>query len=183
MSTHVRHGWRWVRGLLISLAVVATSVAQAGQWMVWSTSRTTPSFSLTDLDGKNWNLQDLRGRVVVLNFWASWCEPCVTEMPWLAELAASYGGSRVVVLAVNYMESEAKVRRFLVNSELTVPVILDRDATLSKSWIKPLFPTSVVIGPDGRARYTVIGEHNWASSHSRQKIEGLLLESTPSGKT
>ena len=74
----------------------------------WPAERPTPGLELIDLGGRVWSLAALKGRPVLLNFWASWCEPCRVEMPSLERLAAKHGRTKLVVLTVNYQEPEAQ---------------------------------------------------------------------------
>ena len=163
--------------LLTQLALPAHT---AFELTVWPAGRPTPALDLSDLEGQVWNRQRLLGRVVVLNFWATWCEPCRAEMPSLAQLAQQHPPERLVVLAANYQESESKVRRYLDSLPLSLPVLLDRDGLAARSWTRRIFPTTVIIGPDGRARYTLTGEFDWASPDAAKLLEPLLrTASTP----
>jgi thiol-disulfide isomerase/thioredoxin len=141
----------------------------------WPARKPAPPLALDDLDGRRWSLAPLRGKVVVLNFWASWCEPCVTEIPtlgWLAETHAARGD--VVVLGVNYQEHEAKVRRFLQAVPVPYPVLLDRNGEAAKAWTSRIFPTTVLVGRDGRPVLSVTGELDWAGQQGERLLNPLL---------
>src|ERR1700712_4096584 len=79
----------------------------------WPAGKPTPPLALTDLDGKAWNLTALKGHAVMLNFWASWCEPCRAEMPSLELLATREERAGLVILSINYQEPLPKIKRFL----------------------------------------------------------------------
>ena len=149
----------------------------------WPASRSVPSLSLPDLQRQKQTLSSLRGSVVVLNFWASWCEPCVAEMPSLLRLAETRGDDGVVVLAINYQESAAKIRSFLetVLGEVpgTMPVLLDADGAAAKAWTRRVFPTTVLVGRDGRPRWSVVGEFDWTGAEARRLLDPLVA--APSG--
>lgn len=141
----------------------------------WPARKPIPALALNDLEGRSWSLAALRGKVVALNFWASWCEPCVTEIPtlsWLAETHAASGD--VVVLGVNYQEHEAKVRRFLQGVPVSYPVLLDRNGEAAKAWTSRIFPSTVLIGRDGRPVLTVVGELDWAGQQGERLLNPLL---------
>lgn len=141
----------------------------------WPPRKTAPPLALDDLDGRRWNLTELRGKVVVLNFWASWCEPCVTEIPTLSWLAETHAGrGDVVVLGVNYQEHEGKVRRFLQSVPVAYPVLLDRSGEAAKAWTARIFPSTVLIGRDGRPTITVVGELDWAGQQGERLLNPLL---------
>ncbi|MBX3657009.1 MAG: TlpA family protein disulfide reductase [Ramlibacter sp.] len=141
----------------------------------WPAGRRAPPLALGGLDGRPWRLSDLKGRVVVLNFWATWCEPCRAEMPSLQFLAQRHAqDGRLVVLAVNYQEHEARVRRFLEATGLQLSVALDRDGAAAKAWTRRIFPTTVIIDASGRPRFTVTGEYDWAAADADRLIAPLL---------
>ncbi|MCX7659820.1 MAG: TlpA family protein disulfide reductase [Caldimonas manganoxidans] len=144
----------------------------------WTGRPSTPPLALPALEGGVRRLADWRGQVVLLNFWASWCEPCVSEMPALLRLAESRADQGLVVLAVNYQESEAKVRSFLdlVFGEIpqALPVLMDRDGQAAKAWTARVLPTTVIVDRSGQPRWSVMGEWNWTGPQARELIEPLL---------
>lgn len=121
------------------------------------------------------DLAALRGRVVLINFWASWCPPCVREMPSMQRLKARMKGRPFEILAVNMGEKDDEVRAFL-NDKVAInfPVLMDRDGTVLKSWKVFVFPTSYVVDPQGRVRLGVFGEVEWDSPDVVSEIERLL---------
>lgn len=111
---------------------------------------------------------------MVLNFWASWCEPCRAEMPSLELLAQRHEGDRLQVLAVNHRESDAAIRRFIDETALTLPVLRDADGAAARAWGVGVFPSTIVIGRDGRARFSVLGELDWTGPEARAWIAAVL---------
>jgi len=111
---------------------------------------------------------------VLLNFWATWCEPCRAEMPTLQALAERLGPGRLAVAGVNYQESAARIERFVAAAALTFPVLLDRDGAVTRAWTRRIFPTSVLVGPDGRARQVIVGEFDWNGPQAGSLIAALL---------
>ena len=133
----------------------------------------TPALSLKDLDGASHTLAAYRGKVVILNFWATWCEPCREEMPSFNRLKKSLEGTPVAMFAVNIGEGEARINGFLGKVPVDFPVLLDRDAQVSRAWKVRLMPTTFIIGPDGRVRYSFAGERDWSDESVRTKIAAL----------
>lgn len=133
-----------------------------------------PSLVLTGLDGRTYDLARYRGRVVLVNFWASWCPPCVREMPSLERLQRQLRGRPFSVLAVNIGEPEADIRTFLARAPVEFPVLLDADGAALKRWKVFVFPTSLVLDTRGRIRLGVYGEVAWDAPSVIEKIEGLM---------
>lgn len=154
------------------LAFAAASPAAAGlkPWI----GRQPPAFELKDLSGRTHRLSDYRGSVVLVNFWATWCEPCRDEMPSIDRLREKLAGRPFVVLAVNVDEPESRIRKFLSLLPLGFPVLLDPGRTLTRTWNVRVLPASYLIGPDGRVRYTAVGELDWSASGPAGRVASLL---------
>ncbi len=135
---------------------------------------TPPALALGGIDGKSYDLAALRGRVVLVNFWASWCPPCVREMPSMQRLQQKMADQPFTILAVNMGESETEVRAFLDRIKVEFPILLDRDGAALKRWKVFVFPTSFVLGADGEIRYALFGELEWDRDEVVQIVEGLL---------
>lgn len=140
----------------------------------WLASRPTPALELPAWDGPPFRLADARGQVIVLNFWASWCEPCRAEMPSLELMAERHAKDRLQVVAVNYRETDNTIRRYLAAWPLTLPIVRDSDGAAARAWLVRIFPSTVVIGRDGRAAFTVTGEVDWGGHEARQWIASVL---------
>ena len=115
-----------------------------------------------------------RGQVVLINFWATWCEPCRDEMPSLERLRQSLAGRPFVILAVNLGEPPSRVRAFLLKVPMRFPILLDGDMAAAKAWNARILPASFVIGAGGRIRYSIAGELDWSAEPQRSLIAGLL---------
>jgi thiol-disulfide isomerase/thioredoxin len=133
-----------------------------------------PPMHLFDLDGRAQDLAQLRGRVVLVNFWASWCPPCVREMPSMQRLKENLANRPFTILAVNMAEADKDVRAFLSRMKVDFPVPMDRDGAVLKSWKVFVFPTSFVLDAEGKIRLGVFGEVEWDSPEVLEKVVGLL---------
>ncbi|MEK6244378.1 MAG: TlpA disulfide reductase family protein [Pseudomonadota bacterium] len=162
-----------MRFLLWFLLSSAFAGAGAQELKAW-TGGAPPPLALQDLEGRAHRLEDYRGKVVLVNFWATWCVPCREEMPSMNKLRASLAGQPFAVLAVNLAEPESRIRRFMEQVPLDFPVLLDRDTAVAKAWKARILPASFIVGPDGRIRYSHLGEIDWSKEDVRQLVMRLL---------
>ena len=169
------HGLRaWLlAAAAAALCVVAGAALAAGELKPWS-GGATPPLALRDLQGKEHRLSDYRGKVVVLNFWATWCVPCREEMPSMQRLQDKLAGKPFAILAVDYGEGPARVRDFLKKVPVRFTVLLDRDTSAASAWKVRVLPTTLVIDPGQRIRYSVIGDLEWDSPAVEGAIRKLL---------
>jgi thiol-disulfide isomerase/thioredoxin len=142
----------------------------------WPEGKAAPALGLTDLDGKRWDLAALAGQVVVLNFWASWCEPCRAEMPSLELLATRHEREGLTILSVNYQEPLPTIKRFLDALPFSLPILLDRDGAVASLWTPRVFPTTVLIDRSGVPRQSVLGELEWNGPVAGALIAPLLAQ-------
>lgn len=140
----------------------------------WPADKPVPPLALTDMAGKGWTLGALRGRAVMLNFWATWCEPCRAEMPSLERLAGRERDAGLTVLTVNYKEEVAAIRHFLSGVPIGLPILLDSDGEAAGAWTPRVFPSTVLIDRAGVPRQTVIGELDWSGGEARALVDRLL---------
>ena len=135
-----------------------------------------PDFELPDMDGARHRLSALRGRVVILNFWATWCGPCREELPSLEALYQDLRDQGLVVLAVNPWEDPDQVFSYMGQLPVfpSFPILFDRDAAVAERYDIRGLPTTLVIDPAGRIRYRAIGGRNFDHPGVRALIRGLV---------
>ena len=160
-----------IAGLLLAAFAHVAPAATEGL-VKWSGGK-TPALKLADADGRSHALADWKGKTVVVNFWATWCEPCREEMPSLERLKARLPANAFQVVAVNVGESPERVARFTREVPVSFPILYDRESATAKTWKVRGYPTSYVIGPDGRIRYYFVGELDWARDDIARAIEAV----------
>lgn len=137
-----------------------------------------PDFTLDTLDGSKITLSELRGKIVVINLWATWCPPCRAETPALEKAYEQYKDSGVVILGVNLtnQDSLSDVKAFIQEFKLTYPILLDRDGSVNNTLyqIKGL-PSTFFVNREGIIRTVVVGGP-MSETFIRSKIEALLKE-------
>lgn len=164
---------RSLQGLLLAGLLCATGINVA---VAAAVSGPAPNFTLKSLNGKNLKLSEMRGNVVLINFWASWCGPCREEMPLLNALHGKYQPLGFTVLGVNVEEQEKNARGFLQNFPVDFPVLLDNQNQVSKLYDVIAMPTTVVVDRDGNMRYLHKGYKPGDEKKYRQVIKKLVRE-------
>ncbi len=135
-----------------------------------------PSFTLPDLTGKMVPLGELRGQVVVLNYWATWCAPCVDEMPSLEKLHDALGPKGLTVLAVSVDERFSDIERFVDSFGLSFTILHDEGMKVSRSYQTFKYPETFIIGRDGTIRSKVVGPRDWIAPTVIRDLVALLNE-------
>jgi cytochrome c biogenesis protein CcmG, thiol:disulfide interchange protein DsbE len=132
-----------------------------------------PDFALADLDGNPVRLSDLRGRPVILNFWASWCGPCVEEFPMLRQALADHAGQRVAVVGIVVRDNSEAARRFMASMDATWPAVMDPGEQVAESYGIYGPPETFFIDADGIVRSRQIGQLGAAADLERQLAAAL----------
>jgi thiol-disulfide isomerase/thioredoxin len=164
--------WGAASLLLLAALPAASSDPPIKPW----TSGATPPLELSAVDGRKVALDGLKGRVVVVNYWATWCEPCIEEMPSLERLRVKMKGRPFEVLAVNYGESSERVSRFVAKMKLTMPVLLDPYKSSVDAWKVRGLPMTFIVDAKGQVRYWSFGERDWSQGEALQLVQRLVSE-------
>ncbi len=139
--------------------------------------QTAPGFSLSTLEGSNFNLSDLRGQYILLNFWATWCGPCKIEMPSLNYLHDKFKGKSLKVIGIsNDMFGARVVEPYVKANKITFPILLDPQMDISKDYGITSLPTTFLIDPKGIIVGILHGAENWAAPDTILYFEELLSQ-------
>jgi thiol-disulfide isomerase/thioredoxin len=133
-----------------------------------------PALELAGYDGQPYALEDQTGSVVLVNFWASWCRPCVDEIPSLHRLAEKFEDSAFAIVTVNVGEDRARIARFLKQVPVELPLLMDYDASTAKDWMIYVYPSSYLVDHQGKIRYAFLGALEWDSTENIEIIQSLL---------
>ena len=145
-------------GLFVSMAFSAP----IDKFVLWEGNSTPPSLSVTNLNGKAMSLDSFSGKVVILNFWATWCAPCLKEIPSLLALKGQLPENKFAVLFVNYGESKTQIEKKwpeISEGEIT---LMDPGAKNIRPWIDIGLPTTVVLDKNHKIIYKIVGDIDWS---------------------
>ena len=132
------------------------------------------NFTLNDIDGEQFELNNSKGQWVFLHFWASWCGPCREEMPAIQQLADKMKGEKFQIIMINTAEDEDTVFEFLGSINVELNSLLDVDGRVTEVWKPRGLPTSFLINPEGKVKYQAIGGREWGSPIYINFIKKLL---------
>jgi peroxiredoxin len=131
-------------------------------------------FSVKSLEGMEEQLSDYRGKVVFLNFWATWCPPCRAEVGDIDELYETLKDEDFMVMALSVQENRKKVLKFMESFDVDFPVFLDSDGTISAQYNVTGIPTTYIIDPDGMIVGRAVGPREWAGKESVSLMRSLM---------
>ena len=165
-----------MRHLLPSLALLAaTSIALPAAAVV-TAQAAAPDFTLKSAEGRNLRLQEQRGQVVLVNFWASWCGPCKQEMPHLNRIYDKYRASGFTLLAVNIDDDARHGAATAAKWGLKFPVLLDAEKSVTRLYDLGAMPATVLIDRDGRVRYLHRGYREGVEEAYERQVRELIKE-------
>ena len=156
---------------------VAIGMALAFCGAAWARAASAPDFTLTNLDGKTHSLAEYRGKIVVLNFWATWCLPCREEMPMLSKLALKYDQKDVQFLAasIDDAQTQSKIPHFLEKKKITLPVFTGATPESLKQFnLGEIVPATLILDRDGAPAFRIEGEASKKDISSR--VDWLLSD-------
>lgn len=165
--------------LLIIVGIAAYSMGIIGpkggsNMIVAEELKEAADFTLSDLLGNEITLSSLKGKVVFLNFWATWCPPCRSEMPSMQSLHEKMKGKDFVMLAVDVGERKEGVRSFIDKNDYTFTVLLDSNHEVSIEYKIAGIPTTLLLNKEGKIVFRETGSRNWATPDVTARIENLL---------
>ncbi|HJV96987.1 MAG TPA: TlpA disulfide reductase family protein [Albitalea sp.] len=156
--------------------LAAALAAGAGVCAAPAPPALAPDFTLRTMDGKNLRLQEQRGRVVLVNFWATWCGPCRQEMPHLSRLYDKYRASGFVMLGVSVDDDPRNAASVAAKLGVTFPVLFDTDKKVSHLYALSNMPSTVLIDRDGHVRYIHLGYRDGYEATYEKQIRELVKE-------
>jgi cytochrome c biogenesis protein CcmG/thiol:disulfide interchange protein DsbE len=174
------------RGLKVGIATGAIGLAIAGGFLAFANRgpRLAPDFSVTDLQGRSVRLSALRGKVVLVNLWTTWCAPCVDEMPSMDRLHARLAGDDFVLLAVSEDEDGRRVvEPFVERMKLSLPIFLDPDRQVGDRYGVTGYPETFVVDRNGYIVERVIGPRDWSSPQALSALGALIASGGGAGSS
>jgi len=160
---------RWVFYLLL----LSPLLLRAAEPEILPADR-APALRLVDLNGRSHDIEALGGRTLLVTFWASWCRPCVEEMPALERLKTRFADRPFALLAVDAGDTESAARAFVARQQLSLEVLVDEPGDTTRAWGVKVLPSAFLIDTRGRIRARYLGPYDWDSSEAIGTIEGLL---------
>ncbi len=152
--------------IIVSMLLLSGTHTKAGplpQGLIALDGRAAPALTLSDMDGRSFDLKDSRGHWVFVHFWASWCGPCRREMPTIQRLAAAMENTALEIVLVNTAETDDEVFTFLGIVAPDLESLMDRDGLVTERWQPRGLPSSFLVDPAGRLRYVALGGRVWDS--------------------
>ncbi len=135
-----------------------------------------PDFTLSDMAGNSHTLSSYRGKVVMVNFWATYCGPCIKEIPSMARLKEKLSGKPFEILAIDMAEEKSDVEAFMLRHKISVnfPVLLDSEGEVIEQWMVSAVPTTFIVGPRGKIHYALYGGLEWDNDEVVSTVHKLL---------
>jgi len=173
--------WRMVLGVALSGSSVLGQPAietlrETLDLSIYPAETQPPAFASHTATGQPVSLEALRGRVVLLTFWASWCAECRPEMPLFERLHRDFAAQGLTVLGINFQEDKQTIQAYAKALDLTFSLVLDSHGTITRSYGVIGLPTTILIGRDGRSAALAVGPRDWGSDPARSLMQALLAE-------
>lgn len=157
--------------IILSVVIVPRPASSSEEYLTKLKIASMPrnqaaSFDMPDLDGRRVASQEFAGKLIVLNFWATWCGPCKDEMPAFERLRRTLDPDRVAVVTVTTDLQRDGIRHFLRTLNVQLPVLFDEDQEVSRAYMVRALPTTVIIGPTGQMIGRAVGPRQWDSAEA-----------------
>ena len=160
---------------LLALLAVVSGPLQAAELKPYKGSMQATDFTLKDMQGNTHRLSSYLGNVVLINFWATWCPPCVEELPSMQRLQNMYKGKPFTILTIDVGEPAELIQPFLEKVDATeLTVLLDKDGNIHKDWKIYVFPTNFLLDKSGKISHAGVGALNWDEPAVTSIIDQLL---------
>lgn len=168
-----------VSALLVAMAVSATAVAdnKTGVYKLPAVKPFTAiDFRLKGEDGKQYALSQFRGKLVIINFWATWCPPCREEMPSMERAWQKLKNHNIMFLAVNVGETEEEIFSFTATYPVSFPLLMDRNGSLAKQYPMVGLPTTYIVSPDGKVTHKAVGTREWDHPAVMKQLKQMAVK-------
>ena len=156
-----------------ALTMLVSALGAAEELTPYPNPAQAPALQLPDTRSDTHKLSGYRGKVVLINFWATWCPPCIKEMPSLQRVWEQLHREDIAVLAVNLGEPAEVVKPFLQQYPVDFPVLLDTELTAANAWKVQGLPTTFVVDPEGQLVYRVLGDREWDDPQILTRLRSL----------
>lgn len=167
-----------IRTLLIVFSLMLPAVVHAYAEGVTLTEMPTgtvaPDFTLSDTDGNMHTLSDYHGKVVIVNFWTTWCPPCREEMPAMQRSWEIIQNENMVMLGINLGEDEDTIFEFTASYPVDFPLLMDLDSSVTTDWPVRGLPTTYIVDPEGNIAYRAIGGRAWDAKEILDRLRALF---------
>jgi thiol-disulfide isomerase/thioredoxin len=159
----------------VGLATLLWSSLALAQYEKTPWPQSSPKFqwSLKDTQSQVWSPESLRGKKVIVNFWATWCAPCKEELPTLQIFSDLQDPSQTVVITINVKEHPSRAIRFMQSQQMTLPVVPDPQGELAQKFGIKVFPTTLLIDKTGQIKWRIVGEVDWTSAEPQFWVNSL----------
>ncbi len=161
---------------LVKVLILSGVLASFASFASDTLSGPAPDFTLKSRDGKEVSLSSLKGQVVMINFWATWCGPCRQEMPKLEAIYERYNNLGFTLLGVNVEDNPSGAAKFLKDTPVSFPILFDPKSTASKLYHVEAMPSTVLVGRDGTMRFIHHGYKAGYENDYQDQIRALLRE-------
>lgn len=139
----------------------------------WPASAKPLSGTFKDSSGQTLTAESLKGKKLVINFWATWCAPCKEELPTLQVFSDLQDPQKTVVLTINVKEPSSRALRFMQTNQISLPLIPDPQGEWAKQFDIKVFPTTLLVAPSGRIQWRIVGEVDWSSQTPQTWVDSL----------